>query len=271
MKRYISILIIALASSIVTTATAQDSIAKPAAITPTHTTPDKTWEQANSYYQKGEYTSAIMLYEELLSKNEHSAEVYYNLGNAYFKNNNLGKSILNFNRALLLDPANEDTQHNLLLAKTRTIDKIEPIPQFFLKTWIIDFGGIMGTNAWTIAALVFLGLTLSGVILWLISSTLVLRKAGFYTALLAMLITLTSFLYASGGYNAQVNSTDAIITNTATAIKSGPDASSKDLFLLHEGTRVTILDQVQGWSQIRIEDGNKGWIQTNAIEKIVQQ
>lgn len=229
------------------------------------------WSEANNYYAQGEYTPAILLYEELLGGGEHSEELYYNLGNAYFKNNNLGKAILNYHRALLLNPGNEDTQYNLALSTARTVDKIEPAPEFFLKTWIKAFGGMMSSDAWAVVSLLALAATLVAVILWLVSNSLPLRKLGFYTAIIAVIIGAVAISYSHNAYSKQTASLDAIILNTAAPVKSAPATSSKDLFLLHEGTVVTILNTMGEWSEIRLEDGNKGWIQSTAIEKIVQQ
>lgn len=257
MKKIIYILLIALS---INSTTAQN----------TNADKQSKWEQANKLYQNDEYTTAILLYEELLNADQHSAQIYYNLGNAYFKNNNLGKAILNYNRALLLDPSDEDIQHNLMIANARTIDKIEPTPQFFIKTWLVDFGGIFSSDTWAILSLVFLGTTLFGVTLWLISTTLPIRKLGFYCALISVVITITSVIYSQSAYNKQTSQSQAIIMNSGAPVKSSPSASGKDLFLLHEGTKVEILNTMDHWDEIVLEDGNKGWIQQSALERINQ-
>lgn len=226
------------------------------------------WKQANDLYKSNDYTAAILIYEEILGSDSHSAKAYYNLGNAYFKNNNIGKAILNYNRALLLDPGNDDIQHNLMIAGSRTIDKIEPTPQFFLKSWIIDVGGIFNSDMWAVLTLVFVAITFGGIVLWLISTTMILRKTGFYAALFAAILAVTSLIYSQYSYEKQISVAEAIVMNSAAPVKSAPATSGKDLFLLHEGTKVKVIDSMDQWSEIELEDGNKGWIQQAALERI---
>ncbi|CDN30266.1 BatE [Mucinivorans hirudinis] len=226
------------------------------------------WERANKAYMEDEFTQAILLYEEILSTDEHSAELYYNLGNAYFKTNNLGKAILNYNRALRLNPSNEDFAHNLAISQARTIDKIEPVPQFFIKQWFIYLGRITGTDGWAMLSIIFLTITLSSVVLWLISNRLSLRKFGFYTALIGAVATIGSLIYAQVNYSRQTSYNEAIVMNSAAPVKSSPSVSGKDLFLLHEGTKLRKLQSIDHWSEIQLEDGNKGWIMSTAIEQI---
>lgn len=226
------------------------------------------WSRANKFYMDGDYTASILLYEEMLGSHQHSAMVYYNLGNAYYKNGNIGKAILNYNRALQLEPSDEDIQHNLMLAQAKTIDKIEPVPQFFIKRWLMELGGVFGSDTWAMMALVFFGVTLGGVTLWLISSTLGLRKLGFYSAFIALVITVASFVYSEINYTKQTSTAEAIVMNSAAPVKSAPSATSKDLFLIHEGTKVTVLQSLDEWNEVVLEDGNKGWILKSAIERI---
>lgn len=227
------------------------------------------WDQANKHYADGEYTPAILLYEELLGGGSHSQALYYNLGNAYFKNNNLGRAVLNYNRAMLLDPSDEDIQYNLALATARTIDKIEPAPEFFIKTWFKSIGSLLSSDAWAILSLITFAISLMSIVIWLISTKLGVRKLGFYSAICAVMVCATSVIYSQTAYSQQVSSSDAIILNSAAPVKSAPSASSKDLFLLHEGTKVAVLNTVADWSEVLLEDGNKGWIQTAALEQIV--
>lgn len=226
------------------------------------------WEKANNAYINSEYTRAIQLYEEILSEGDQSAKLFFNLGNGYFKQNMLGKAILNYNRAAMLDPSDEDIQYNLSLTTARTVDKIEAVPEFFLKTWLRKLGNIMSSNAWAISALILFGITLASIILWLISNAIQLRKLGFYTGFISFAICIVSLIYSHGAYSTANNGNLAVVMNTAAPVKSSPAASSKDLFVLHEGTKVSVGEFIDGWCEIRLEDGNKGWITEGAIEKI---
>lgn len=257
MKKLLYILLIVLSANAMAQSVGGDKISK--------------WQQANKHFTDLEYTPAILLYEELLSTGEHSEALYYNLGNAYFKNNNLGRAILNYNRALLLNPGNEDTQYNLSLATARTIDKIEPAPQFFMKTWFINFGKMVSSDSWAVISLISLAVTLAAIVLWLISKTLSLRKLGFYTAIFGAIVAIGSLIYSQMAYSKQTSSTDAIVLNTAAPVKSAPATSSKDLFLLHEGTKLSVINTMSDWSEVLLEDGNKGWMQSAALERIIAE
>lgn len=226
------------------------------------------WERANGAYHTNEYANAAVLYEDILSTGQHSAKLYFNLANAYFKQNQLGRAILNYNRALLLDPADEDISYNLQLANARTIDKIEPVPQFFLKSWFLGLGDICSSDAWAVIALVLFAVALAGVIAWLVISDLRYRKLGFYTALVSVVFVVMSLVYSQIGYARRFQNKDAIVMNSAAPVKSSPSPGSTDIFVIHEGTKVEVLGELDSWSEIKLEDGNKGWIATSAITPI---
>ena len=226
------------------------------------------WDSANSAYMGGDYGTAVEMYNSLLQSGKHSAKLYYNLGNAYFKLNQLGQAILNYNRAQLLDPGDDDIAYNLAMANTRTVDKIEEVPEFFLVKWIRSVGFRFNSNTWAVAGLAMLTLSLAAVILWLVSRTMPLRKTGFYGAILGMALCIVSLSYAQSARNRQTGSHYGIVMNTAAPVKSSPSASSQDIFILHEGTKFTVHETLDGWYEISIADGNKGWISENAVELI---
>lgn len=232
---------------------------------------DTLWARANAAYSNGSYREAIALYETLLSEGVHSDKLYYNLGNSWFKQGRMGKAILNYNRALLLDPMDEDTQYNLAMANARIVDKIDAVPEFFLKGWLRDLGLLLSSNAWAVLGLVFLGLTFAAVILWLLSNTLTLRKVGFYGGLTTLILCLACTFYAHFQRTRLLYSPEAVVMNLVAPVKSSPGSGSKDIFVLHEGTKVRMLEQLDGWTEIVLSDGNKGWITSNAIEAIVPQ
>ena len=232
---------------------------------------DTLWARANAAYSNGSYREAIALYETLLSEGVHSDKLYYNLGNSWFKQGRMGKAILNYNRALLLDPMDEDTQYNLAMANARIVDKIDAVPEFFLKGWLRDLGLLLSSNAWAVLGLVFLGLTFAAVILWLLSNTLTLRKVGFYGGLLSLFFCLACTFYAHFQRTRLLYSPEAVVMNLVAPVKSSPGSGSKDIFVLHEGTKVRMLERLDGWTEIVLSDGNKGWITSNAIEAIVPQ
>lgn len=230
---------------------------------------DTIWARANAAYSNRSYRQAVDLYETLLAQGMHSGKLYYNLGNSWFKQGRMGKAILNYNRALLLDPTDEDTQYNLAMANARIVDKIDTVPEFFLKSWLRDLGLLLSADLWAILGLIFLGLTFGATILWLLSNTLPLRKLGFYGGVSSLILCIVCTYYADFQRGRLLHSNEAVVMNLVAPVKSSPGAGSKDIFVLHEGTKVRMQEQLDGWTEILLSDGNKGWIATNAIESIV--
>lgn len=231
-------------------------------------TPEQMWMVANEAYNNGEYARAAELYELILGEQMHSAELYFNLGNAYYKQEMLGKAIVNYNRALRLSPTDEDILHNLEYATQVTKDNIEEIPTFFLITWVRDVRNLMGCNAWTIISLLMLALALLAMLVYLLAERMSLRKSGFYCMCVAALIFTVSTIFAYQTHQALVNSNEAVIMSSAVPVKSSPDRAATDLFVVHEGTKLSIGERIDGWVEIRIADGRKGWIETSRIEII---
>ncbi len=231
--------------------------------------PDSLWARANAAYSNGSYRQAVELYDALLAEGVHSGKLYYNLGNSWFKLGRMGQAILNYNRALLLDPTDEDTRYNLAMANARIVDKIDTVPEFFLKTWLRDLGLVFSSDTWAVLGLVFLGITFAAVILWLLARTLALRKTGFYGGIVSLIICMTATFYAHYQRGRLLYGGEAVVMNLVAPVKSSPGAGSKDIFVLHEGTKVRKLGQLDGWTEIVLSDGNKGWISTSAIESVV--
>ena len=235
---------------------------------PQSITPEALWEQAAAAYNNANYDQAIEAYMAILSQGLHSAKLYYNLANAHFKKNELGKAILYYNRALRLKPGDEDIRHNLEYAESSTKDSIEEIPEFFLTTWVRAIRLTLSGNTWTILSLVMLALALGMALLFLLSQRLSLRKTGFYMMSTAAVLFIITTLFAISDRKTNVGHTEAIVMSSSVSIKSSPDRAATELFVLHEGTKLTIGDTIEGWAEVRIADGRKGWIETSRIEKI---
>ena len=229
---------------------------------------DTLWNNANTAYINGDYEGAIAGYDSVLLEGYSGYKLYYNLGNAYFKSGQIGKSILNYNRALRLAPSDEDVKHNLSVANSYVKDKIERVPEFFLKTWFKSLRVSMSTNSWAVASLVLLALVFAAVLFYLLSGKMVLRKAGFYTAIVSFVLFIFAVVFSVQERSELLHSTEAVVMSSAAPVKSSPDNSSKDIFILHEGTKVRVLSTLNQWCEIAIPDGNKGWIMESSIEKI---
>ncbi len=227
-----------------------------------------TKNNADTEYQKGNYQQAIRDYEEIL-KNGESAEIYFNLGNAYYRTDNITKAVLNYERARLLSPGDNDINFNLQFARSKTIDKITPQSEMFFITWYKSLVNFTSVDNWAKTGILCIVMALLLVLLYLFGPQLMLRKIGFFGGLAFFVIFLLSNLFAFQQKQALDNRTGAIIISPSVNIKKTPAKNSTDQFVLHEGTRVDIIDKgMTDWRCIRVGDGREGWIETKAIEEI---
>lgn len=230
--------------------------------------PEQLWDVANTAYINGDFRAAAAAYEQLLAQGFVSVKLYYNLANAYFKENRLGKAILFYHRALRLAPGNDDIRYNLSVAEARTKDNIERIPEFFFVGWMRSVRHTMGCAAWTVLSLVLLACALALFLLYLLAPRLSLRKTGFYGTLVAGLLFVCATWFAAADRREMLDDSQAVVTAASVAVKSSPDKSATDLFVLHEGTVVRIADRLGEWCEVVIGDGKKGWLESRKIEVV---
>ncbi len=222
---------------------------------------------ADSAYAKEDYQTAISIYESLLSDNV-SPELYYNLGNAYYRIDDMPHAILNYERALLLSPGDSDIRFNLQMARNKTIDKIIPESEMFFVTWYKSLVNIMGVDGWAILAIIMFAFAAILILLYVFTDVVIIRKIGFFGAGLSMIIFVVANVFAYQQGNKVASYNGAIIMSTAN-VKSTPAENGTDLFVLHEGTRVDITDDsMNDWKEVRIADGKEGWIETKKLELI---
>ena len=227
-----------------------------------------TKENADTEYKKGNYQQAVRDYEEVL-KNGVSAEVYYNLGNAYYKLDNVTQAVLAYERALLLSPGDEDIRFNLQVARSKTIDKITPASEMFFVTWYKALVSMMSVDAWAFTSILSLLLLIILLLIYLVAERITLRKIGFYGGLFVLLLFILSNVFAWQQRRQLMNRTGAIVIATSASVKKTPAPTAQELFVLHEGTRVEILDRsVKNWCQVHLADGRDGWIPVASIEEI---
>lgn len=229
---------------------------------------DSVFVKANNAFTNSDYQSAITLYSQIIDEGYASAELYYNLGNAYFKENYLPKAILYYEKAKLLAPNDDAINFNLELANTFKVDQIEAIPEMFLKKWINNVSLLFASKWWGYISIGLFTLFVIFTITYLFTFKISLKKSSFIFGILTIALSILSFSMAHKRLSMLTNSKSAIIMTPSITIKSSPDISGTDLFVLHEGTKVSIEDQLSGWYEIRIADGNKGWVPTDHIEKI---
>ena len=227
-----------------------------------------TKTEADSTYAQEHYQKAAQQYEQLLKKGV-SAELYYNLGNCYYRMDNITLAVLNYERALLLSPGDKDIRFNLQMARSKTIDKIVPESEMFFVTWYRSLVNLMSVDAWARMALISLVAAIILALAYLFANLVWLRKIGFFGGLFFVVIFLISNLFAWQQKQAFVHRSGAIIMRSAVNVKSTPSKNGTDLFILHEGTKVNITDAtMRGWKKIRVADGKEGWLETKEIEII---
>lgn len=224
--------------------------------------------KANKAYSTGSYSIAADLYQKVAEAGYSAPALYYNLGNAYFKMNEYPRAILWYERAKRLDPGNEDISYNLNVANTKISDKIEPLPELFYKRWFNDFVQIFSVDTWALMCVCLFITGLLGLVLYIASRVLILRKAGFWFAQGMFVLFCFTLLFAWHGYSVTKSKREAIVFTPTITVKSSPDDKSTDLFVLHEGTKVLLLDDIGGWYEIRIANGSVGWLPMNSLEKI---
>lgn len=229
-------------------------------------------EAAAEAYRTGNFKKSIELYEsvvaEALAENRESAEVYYNLGNAYFRDNQLGKAILNYERAYLLDPGNSDIRHNLRFAQNRTEDRIEPAAVFFLQNWFKGVRDLNSSNRWAVISIIFFLLFLICVTAFLFLRMLWARKTAFYSGIIFLLIMIAATTFAFSQKKERIRRDGAIVMVGAAPVNASPDENSNRLFELHEGTKVKIRNSDGNWYEIEIANGSVGWTAKKNVERI---
>ncbi|MCW3071500.1 MAG: Tetratricopeptide repeat protein [Bacteroidetes bacterium] len=230
--------------------------------------PGIAFDSANSAYAAGRYEQAIKLYEQVLESNKESAALYFNLGNAYFKTDNISAAILNYERAKKLDPDDEDIDVNLKIANQKTEDKIEAAPQLFLSQWENSITGLMNEREWSLLLICLTAASLAFFALYVLSQGKGWKQLGFFGGTGLMLFSVFTFFMAQSKYNSSINSDAAIITSATVTVTGSPSEKGTRLFVLHEGTKVKITQKENEWTEIKIANGNVGWVKSASLKEI---
>jgi tetratricopeptide (TPR) repeat protein len=221
--------------------------------------------QGVTYFTAGSYKEALQIWTDIYNTGYRSANLDYNIGNAYFKLNNIPSAILFYERAYLLKPADENINYNLLIARTLIIDRFQEIPELFFIKWYNFVSLFLSTNSWAKISITSFILFLLLLSLYIYSSRYRHKIIGFWLGVLFIVLSLTSLAFTIRNKSLVYDSHKAIISSSMVNGKSSPDKSGNDIFVLHEGTKVTVEDGVGEWSEIRLSDGNKGWVPLNSI------
>ncbi len=225
-------------------------------------------DSATNNYTGKNYSEALRQYTLVTSYGYESPEIWYNMGNCAYRLNSLAESILFYEKSLKLDPGFEDAQYNLRVVNSKILDKIDSVPQLFYERWWFALQNTFRANTWALLSLVLFVFSLVGFLFYYLVDLRWLRKTGFYGALVFLFLFAHSFAFAWKASSRITRSDYAIVFSPSVTVKGSPDATSTDLFVLHEGSKVFIGDQVGEWCKVKRSDGKEGWMLLEAIRKI---
>ncbi len=229
---------------------------------------DQLYQQANSLYQEGKIAEARDLYELILSNGYVSGDLLYNLGNAYYRLGDIGRAILNYERARRIMPGDDDLRHNLQLANLRVIDRIEPTPRLFLWDWWDSIKGAFPAQSAVWFAYGFFFLLVAAVITMMLVRAYAVRRFALIAGLVVSFLLLCSIVLVVQKIDDENRRDEAVVVSVITTVKNSPDAHSTDAFVLHAGVKVRVIDNVNDWIQIRLADGKVGWMERDAAVTI---
>lgn len=229
-------------------------------------TSSELFTKANSFYNKGNYTEAIELYEKIESSNEVSSQLYYNLGNSYYKLNKVGPSIYNYEKALKLDPSNIDASNNLVFAKRLSLDRVEDLPKSALQKFNQNYISKIDYNQWAIITVILAFISAILFLLYYFSTISYKKRIYFSTSIITLFLLIICLSISFHQFNKNQNTIEAIIYNSEVSIKNEPTNDASESFILHEGTKVFVLDGVDDWKKIRLSDGKIGWLKNGDIK-----
>lgn len=227
------------------------------------------FSKANKAFQAGNYSEAIDLYEQV-GQQKHSAYFYFNLGNAYYKNGELGKAMLNYERAKLLQPSFPDLNYNIDLTKNRLKDNISPVRPFFLAVWWSSIYNVLSPTSWAILGIIWLLAAVGCIGFWLLGNTRQKKQLGFFGGIGLSILGFVFLLAGLSRHQVMTNSNEAIVIVKKTDLKDGADTDSNTILYLHEGAKVFLIEKIGDWQKVTLEDGELGWLKDDVFEKITR-
>jgi tetratricopeptide (TPR) repeat protein len=226
------------------------------------------FDRANEYYAKGEYEMTVSLCDSMIKNNVESAAIYYNLGNAWFKLDDVPKAIYYYEKAKKLEPNNEDINYNLKIANTKIADRIEAVPEFFLKTWWNKLVYSLNEEQWTSLNIGIFAIFLVFIIIFFISKNPNTKKTSFIISIIFLVLSFLSGIIGFKSYKLKTTHNTAIIFTPTVNVKSAPDEGSSTLFILHQGSKVKLMEGTSTWEKIKIANGSEGWVLKEDFKKI---
>lgn len=229
---------------------------------------DSVMQNGNEAYQQENYSEAIQLYQSIINEGNEGSILFYNLGNAYYKSGDLARALLWYERALRLDPNNDDIKHNILFVNNKIIDKIENIPEFVLSKWWNTLSKSMTSRSWAIVSIILAFLLFLLIVIFSMSRRQWLHTLSFILGVLVFITLIVSIAFAEKEKNRYEKAPEAIVMESVVSAKNTPNQSGGDLFVIHSGLKVRVTDKIGEWYEIMLPNGEKGWVQADDIEVI---
>ena len=230
--------------------------------------PDSLYAKANKEYAQKNYEAAVNSYQKILDAGIKTSSVYYNLGNAHYRLNSFASAILNYERAHRISPNDKDINANLALANSRITDKMEVVPELFLKRWWTSFLLLLNIQSWSVLGVIFLLAGFVGLIMYLLSSEVQLKRISFFGGLTVLILGICFIAIASAAEGYMVSHKQGIVFNGTVNVKSAPEAKQKILMVIHEGTKVSIVESKGDWLKVELPSGNIGWVEAAVLQLI---
>jgi len=224
--------------------------------------------EGNLYYQNQQYEDALSSYKNIVDQGFESEVLFFNLGNTYFRMNRLGYAILYYEKALVLDPNDEDINYNLKLANVRTVDKISEVPKLFIVEWWDVFVSLLAPSGWLQVVFIFYLVLLFLIGLYFISGRYVTKQMGLYGGTVTLVVLIFLLIVFTTAYSRDTSSEYGILVKSIENVKISPDEKSNDAFVIHEGVKFELEDELQGWTKIKLADGKVGWLPNRSFESI---
>lgn len=230
--------------------------------------PSDLFDEANTAYQSSDFSKAIQLYQNIIDQGYSSADLYYNKANAHFKSQQLAEAILNYERAALLSPFDQDIENNLNLANATQQDEINPLPPFFLSKWWNATSGVFSPRAWAYLGLLLFWMGIGGLVLWRLSKVRQQKKRGFVGGLVLIALGLLCLAFSNNRYQLIHQNDFGVLMKSNERLLSAPESESKMIQPIHEGLKMEVLDEIGEWYKVRLLNGEEGWLPQNSIERI---
>ncbi len=229
---------------------------------------NESMQQAGEFYRNGEFDKAIQIYEELRDEGYEGTSLFFNLANSYYRIGKLGYAILNYERALKISPADEDVKHNLSFANLSTVDRIQPLPTFFLFEWWEALLASLSVNGWTYAAFFFYFILIFLFVFYFFAKTISQQKFILFSGLGALVFFVITVSLLVVKINRDQTHIRGVVVEQSITVKTSPDPKSTDAFVVHEGLKVNLEDNLDEWVKIRLADGKVGWVENDSVRRI---